>query len=233
MTASKTPDGQDHARHSSIISTAEPTITVIPNVFEPRRLTQSLEPGRTIAESLPEPVQPDGSWIVIENGRLLSHQEWQTRLVTRDTELICYPFVENSPGVRIGVGVGLIALALASGGAFAPALGSFGPAWLPMMAGTMGAGLVLGGVQALMMSPPGRAVTPSLTSDAGGSPTYGFGGITNSTRIGAPIPLVYGHQSAFPPLEAFEQPSAGTDVEDVDVRNEPVIDDDEYQLVAA
>lgn len=209
----------------SIDHNPTPTLTVIPNIFDRDREQSALIPGQTVFESLPEIVRPDGSWVVVENGRVLSPEEWQARLVTPATELTVYPVVDNSPGMRIGIGVALIALAILSYGASLPAN-------VALMAGAMGAGLVLGGVQQLMMAPPQSAITPSLTSDNGGSPTYGFGGITNSTRIGAPIPIVFGRHSAFPPIDAVEYPSAWMDVKDLELKNEPIISD-EFELMEA
>lgn len=162
-------------------------LTVIDNVLDvgAQRVRTPITIGRTVAEVLPEQVTPESDWVVIENGKVLEPSEWQ-RLITPGTELICYPCMRNDT-VRIALGAVLLVAAVATGQVESI------PAFLPLFLGATGAGLAVGGVTNLIMGPPNKAATPSLTSgDQGGSPTYGFGGITNSTRIGAPIAVVYG-----------------------------------------
>src|SRR5579884_1273082 len=162
-------------------------LTVIDSVFEPERAsrhTVEIQFGRTVAEVLPERVKPDGSWVVVEGGRVLSPEEWQARLITPGVEIVCYP-VMNNDVARIAIGAVLVIAAVVAAQPELALIG-FNTA---LFIGSVGAGLAVGGLQGLLMGPPKLAVTPSLTSDGGGSPTYGFGGITNGTRIGAPIPV--------------------------------------------
>lgn len=61
--------------------------------------------------------------------------------------------------------------------------------------GVMVAATVAQTVMALTNKPQIPNV-PTTSSDMNASPTYGFGGITNSTRIGAPVSVVYGKHRA-------------------------------------
>lgn len=175
------------------INERDAILTVIDNVLDvgARRIQTPITIGRTVAEILPERVTPESDWVVIENGKILEPHEWH-HLITPGMEIICYPRMRND-FARIGIGAAFITLAILQPEFLAayPAMGMF--------LGATGAGLAIGGVTNLLMGPPKNPSVPSLTSgDQGGSPTYGFGGIQNSTRIGAPIPVVYGTHKAFP-----------------------------------
>lgn len=60
-----------------------------------------------------------------------------------------------------------------------------------VMVGLMLASVAVQTVMA-MTAKPTLPNIPSGSSQMAGSPTYGFGGLQNSTRVGAPIPVVYG-----------------------------------------
>lgn len=173
----------------------QPELVVLDSVLDPSRAERqrsALSVGKTVAAVLPERVTPDGSWVVIENGRLLHPDEWASRLITPTTELTCYPRMNGAVG-RIVAGAFLMIVGTALAIASAPAGGMFG--WGPWSAGLalMGAGMAVGGIGELLTPVSVMSPTPQLSSgDQSGSATYGFSGISNSTRVGTPIGVVYG-----------------------------------------
>lgn len=157
----------------SLVREPGATLQVIDNTFEPGRAVRTWTPiafGETVLTVLPANVVPDGSWVVIEEGRSLAPETWATHRVKPDTELICYPRMNGAVG-RMIVGGVLVAVA-AVGGFFFP---EFAPFWWGV--GLMGVGLIAGGGVELLMGPPKPAMVPNGNGDQAGSPTYGFGGI--------------------------------------------------------
>ena len=142
--------------------------------------------GQWLAEAVP----PDcliGEWVAVDAGRVLARDEWARHLLTPGASVIVYPRLSGTIGKIV------------SGVVFPPlgvywALREIGtPSWV--------AGLVTGGfvgmdyfpkIENIMAGKPTPQNVPVTSSDMQSSPTYGFGGISNSTRIGAPIPVVYG-----------------------------------------
>lgn len=166
------------------------TVTMLDNPFEPElrpdRHSEQIPWGLTIEETLPERVRRDPSWLVIENGKVLPREEW-SRLCGPGTELLCAPMPGDGVG-RILAGVVLMAGAFALGPAGFGLIGATG-AW---GIGLAGAGLFVGGAADLIIGAPKLPALALGRGDFEGSPTYGFEGIQNTTRIGAPIPVVYG-----------------------------------------
>lgn len=164
-----------------------PTLTVIDSPLEPGRAEVCpIEPGRYVAEVLPARVTAAG-WIVVESGRVLTPDEWATCLVVPGMELLAYPrygdFGKPANKLLVG-GLMFIAGIVLS---FTPAA----PVGLFFLA--VGGGTLAGGASEMLFGKPGKPATPSTTiGDQAGSATYGFTGIQNSTRVGAPIPVVYG-----------------------------------------
>lgn len=192
------------------------TLTVLDNALEPRRYERETVQlprwGQPIAELLPARVTPDGSWVVIENGRVLPPEEWATVCAKPGSEVLCYPTLrDGDTALQIGLGVVLVAAAVVLGpeALIIPGVGFgfIGPA-AAIIVGGLGAGLVVGGVASAIIGPPSPPVIPAFGSvgigSAGGaasgsraaeaesSPTYGWRGVQNSTRLGAPIPVLYG-----------------------------------------
>jgi hypothetical protein len=150
------------------------TLTIIENTLDPGQAERTTMPlkalGSTVREVLPEHVKPDGTWVVVENGGVLSPEDWHTRMVMPHTELICYPRMSGAVGRMIAGGVLIAAGVLIS---LIPGGMAFG---IPI--GLMGLGMIAGGVVDLLMGPPKAAAVPSLASgDQSSSATYGFGGL--------------------------------------------------------
>lgn len=138
--------------------------------------------GRYVAEVLPDRVTPAG-WVVVNAGRVLDPDEWATVLCVPGMELLVYPRLGKNPLQKLIVGAFTLAAGVAL--SFTPA----SPLGLFLM--SVGAGFASGGI-AGMMQAMAKPFVSAFTGDQSGSPTYGFSGIQNSTRVGAPIPLVYG-----------------------------------------
>jgi predicted phage tail protein len=147
----------------------------------------AIEPGRYVSEVLPAQVTAE-AWVVVASGRVLDPPEWPRHLILPGTELLCYPRYGNFGKLANKFLIGGIAFAAGLMLSFTPA------APLGMFLMAMGAGMAAGGASQLLMGKPGDPASPSGSSvgDQAGSPTYGFAGIQNSTRVGAPIPVVYG-----------------------------------------
>lgn len=186
----------------------EPTVKLIvldhPFQDGTRERTEQIVPvtdGLTLRDVLPERVTAEPGWTVVEHGRVIPPDEWAARFVAPSTELVCYRRVHGAVG-RIIAGALLIVAAAAitffSAGTLAPAgWGAF-----TIGLGMMGVGMMAGGIADLIIGAP---TTPLLSqSSSESSPTYGFSGIKNSLRIGAPIPVVYGeHRVAGQIVQVF------------------------------
>ena len=61
-----------------------------------------------------------------------------------------------------------------------------------MIAGGMGAGLVMSGVSELILGTPSMPSFGDYGSSGSNTPTYSFSGIRNTTTVGTPLGLVYG-----------------------------------------
>ena len=132
--------------------------------------------GMTIYDVLPERVIADPTWIVVEHGRVIPADEWALRCAFATTELVCFRRVTGAVG-RIIAGVFIVGAGL-----------FFKQPWMV----AVGAALIVGAAAELIIGSP-RFPVPALgNSSSESSPTYGFGGIKNSLRIGAPIQVVYG-----------------------------------------
>lgn len=172
------------------------TLTVLTNALEARRwerdslcLEGALKP---LAAILPERVRPDGSWVVIENGRVIPPEEWATRCAQPGGEVLCYPKMQD-PGDAFQMVSGAIitTVGLVTMNPWLMGAGAY-MFYSGIVSATTGAG-ILENLSNLIIGPPASPQLPSFGSgDQGSSPTYGFQGIKNSTRIGAPVGVVYG-----------------------------------------
>lgn len=144
-----------------------------------------------------------GDWVAVGGGRVLARHEWETHLLVPGAEIVLYPRLRGTIGKIVS-------------GIVFPPLGVY---WALRAAGlpTWAAGLLTGGI-GMVIEPmlAGRATpanVPSTSSDLQSSNTYGFSGITNGTRIGAPIPVVYGeHRVGGQLIAAMVKPEADSDV---------------------
>lgn len=173
------------------------TLTVIDNPMaaDPRRVvrhTKTIQGAtRPLIEILPEQCQavtPKPDWIVIENGKVIPPDEWAMHLAIPGGEIICYPRVHGGIG-KLLLGIAIITAAVLLQQyellTLTQALG----------VGLFGAGLVVGGASEMLVGAPQMPNIPTLSmGDQSSSPTFGFGGIQNSTRLGAPIGVLYGTQ---------------------------------------
>ncbi|MGH7260622.1 MAG: phage tail protein [Nitrospiraceae bacterium] len=189
-------------------------VRVVDNVFEADASAQSAvicAAGRTIEAMIPERVRVQPEWMVIENGRVIPRTEWERWVVAQGSEVICIRRVHGATG-RIIAGVMLIAIGiLLAQPELAAEGGLITAAWI---SGAIGAGLVVGGAAELIMGAPSLPSSQITTvGDQESSPTYGFGGIVNSLRPGAPIGVVYGeHRVAGQIVTAFARAVDDNDV---------------------
>jgi len=125
-------------------------------------------------------------------------------------ELLTYPTAEFEPiriipvvggagssGGQIAAGIGLIALAVITGGIASAgvALGGFlGIGTVGTAVVGIGASLVLGGVAGLLAptSNPNGLATSGSDSASDPRKSFSFSGIQNVSRQGVPVPIVYG-----------------------------------------
>lgn len=128
-----------------------------------------------------------GDWVAVDAGKILSRESWNQHLLVPGSEILLYPRTTGTTGKIIS-------------GIVFPPLGVY---WALRSAGlpSWASGLLTGGpigmqlfpsIENIMAGKPSAPNAPTTSSDLNSSPTYGFSGITNSTRIGAPIPVVYG-----------------------------------------
>lgn len=185
------------------VQTAQLTIIRDPLRPEQTREVLPCEVGRWLCEVVP----PDcliGEWVAVDGGRVLARDEWARHLLTPGAEVIVYPRISGTIGKIV------------SGIVFPPlgvywALREIGtPSWV--------AGLLTGGfigmqafptIENIMAGKPSAQNVPVTSSDLNSSPTYGFGGIQNSTRLGAPIPVVYGEHRVGGQLIAYSIDTPG------------------------
>ncbi|MGH8597287.1 MAG: hypothetical protein ACREXT_11580, partial [Gammaproteobacteria bacterium] len=186
---------------------------VVDNVFEADASAQSAvitAAGRTIEAMIPERVRVEPEWMVIENGRVIPRTEWERWVAGRGSEVICIRRVHGAVGrviagaVMMAIFVGLV---IYTGGM--ATVTPFGWFWL-----ATSIGLLAGGVSELIMGAPSApAAAVTTTGDQESSPTYGFAGIANSLRPGAPIGVVYGeHRVAGQIVTAFARAVDDNDV---------------------
>lgn len=156
--------------------------------FERASYTVGSYDGR-LKSILPEKVLRDPNWTVVENGRVIPPEEWE-KLCLPGSEVYCYPTPQDAT-TRVVLGSLLILAAFAAGPLGWGMIGA-NAAWF---VGAIGTGLAIGGASELIIGPPDLPQIPTFGSSGGNqetSPTYGFEGIQNSTRVGAPIGVVYG-----------------------------------------
>jgi len=139
--------------------------------------------GKYVAEVLPSRITPAG-WVVVNAGRVLEPHEWASTVCVPGMELLVYPRLGKNDTSKLIAGGFTFGAGLLL--AFTPA----SPLGLFMM--SLGAGIAAGGIGGMMKAMVKPAMPATALGDQAGSPTYGFSGIQNSTRVGAPIPLVYG-----------------------------------------
>ena len=159
-------------------------VTVIHDPLHAERTREPVvcRPGQWLTEVLPaECLQ--GDWVAVESGRVLARAAWHHQLLVPGLEIVVYPRLAKGDTMKIITGIVF------------PPLGVY---WALRSAGlpTWAAGLLTGGVgilvEQMVAGKPGPPNVPTSSSDLSSSNTYGFSGITNGTRIGAPIPVVYG-----------------------------------------
>lgn len=169
------------------------TLTVVNSALEPHgrgRETCAVAALVPIAQVLPEPVRADPKWIVVQDGRVLAREEWEAVRTQPGADLLCYPRIQKSPILQIIVGALLVTAGVVIGVlAGWTGIGAIAAGVLI----SLGVGFIVGGATALIIGPPAVPHIPELRDgDQGSSPTFGFQGIRNQTRIGAPVPVVYG-----------------------------------------
>lgn len=151
------------------------------------------------------PAHVDDRWTVVHSGKVVPFDQWQSYQV-RDGELMCFRRVRGAVG-RIIAGAILTVIGIIAVSPF----GWFGAgyAWGPYVLAA-GLSLLAGGVAGLLIGRPGAYAFPS---DGGGTSTYGFGGVQNNLRSGAPIPVLYGrHRIGGSVISAYTRPKDDNDV---------------------
>ena len=126
------------------------------------------------------------------------------RIGPENAELVCLPWSEREvfsiapviagagQGVgQIFAGIGLVALALVTGGATIGLLGLAAPLSVSSVLGTIGASLVLGGI-AQMISPQPNMSPLVRGKEAARLESFSFSGINNTSQQGLPVPIIYG-----------------------------------------
>jgi predicted phage tail protein len=126
------------------------------------------------------------------------------RIGPENAELVCLPWSEREvfsiapviagAGQGIGqifAGIGLVALALVTGGATIGLLGLAAPLSVSSVLGTIGASLVLGGI-AQMISPQPNMSPLIRGKEAARLESFSFSGINNTSQQGLPVPIAYG-----------------------------------------
>lgn len=171
------------------------------------RETLPCAPGQWLHEVVPDGCLT-GEWVAVDGGRVIPREEWDQYLLVPNAEILLYPRLTGGDTLKIVTGIVF------------PPLGVY---WGLRAAGlpTWAAGLLSGGplgfgftaIENIMAGKPTPANTPSTSSALASSPTYGFGGIQNNTRIGAPIPVVYGwHRVGGQILNTFVETRNDSDV---------------------
>ncbi|MBS0150465.1 MAG: hypothetical protein JSR31_05945 [Nitrospira sp.] len=165
------------------------TVTLLPDPLQPERDRQALPcaVGQWLSEVAADRCAV-GEWVAVDGGRVLPRDEWDQHLLVPGSEILLYPRVTDSTVVKVVTGI-----------VFAP----LGVYWALRAAGmpSWASGLVAGSpigmslfqsIENIVSGKPSPANVPRAGSALESSPTYGFSGIQNTTRIGAPIPVVYG-----------------------------------------
>jgi predicted phage tail protein len=126
------------------------------------------------------------------------------RIGPENAELVCLPWSEREvfsiapviagagQGVgQIFAGIGLVALALVTGGATIGLLGLAAPLSVSSVLGTIGASLVLGGISQMISPQPN--ISPLVRGkEAARLESFSFSGINNTSQQGLPVPIAYG-----------------------------------------
>ena len=173
---------------STAIEPAGCSVTLLPDplhVERGRRVIPCM-PGQWLSEVVPDCCTV-GNWVAVDGGRVLAREQWSTHLLVPGSDIVVYPRLTGGDTLKIVTGI------------IFPPLGVY---WGLRAAGlpTWASGLLAGGpfgfaftaIENVMAGKPSPANVPSTSSDLSASATYGFSGIQNSTRVGAPIPVVYG-----------------------------------------
>tara|TARA_R100001129_G_scaffold1519_2_gene1409 strand:+ start:3736 stop:4353 length:618 start_codon:yes stop_codon:yes gene_type:complete len=114
-----------------------------------------------------------------------------------DGDIKIIPVAAGARGFgRIITGAALIGLSVATGGFGAAAIGTFGltaPIAVSTIATTIGTSLIVGGVtEMLTPQPPVPNFSSNGMSDQDPNLNFGFSSITNTSRAGVPVPIIYG-----------------------------------------
>lgn len=193
---------------TELINLDAPRVVLLRNPLEPSRSREVLacQAGQWLHEALPADCRPE-TWVAVDAGRVLTAEEWTDRLLVPGDELIVYPRLQGTVGKIVS-------------GIIFPPLGVY---WALRYAGlpSWASGLLTGGligmqyfpsIENIMSGKPSPPNVPKATSDLAGSNTYGFSGIVNGTRIGAPIPVVYGeHRVGGQLISAYVSTSGNND----------------------
>lgn len=184
-------------------------VTLIPDPLHHERDRQAIPcaPGQWLSEVVPEACAV-GQWVAVDSGRVIPRDEWARHLLVPGAELLLYPRLANGTTMKIVTGIVF------------PPLGVY---WGLRAAGlpTWASGLLAGGpfgfgftaIENIISGKRSGANVPSTSSEFDSSATYGFTGIQNSTRIGAPIPVVYGrHRVGGQILNTYVETRNDTDV---------------------
>ena len=163
-------------------------VTLLPDPLHTERGRRVIPctPGQWLSEVVPDCCTV-GQWVAVDGGRVLTREQWSTHLLVPGSDIVVYPRLTGGDTLKIVTGI------------IFPPLGVY---WGLRAAGlpTWASGLLAGGpfgfaftaIENIMAGKPSPANVPSTSSDLSASATYGFSGIQNSTRVGAPIPVVYG-----------------------------------------
>lgn len=163
-------------------------VTLLPDPLHTERGRRVIPcaPGQWLSEVVPDCCTV-GQWVAVDGGRVLTREQWATHLLVPGSDIVVYPRLTGGDTLKIVTGI------------IFPPLGVY---WGLRAAGlpTWASGLLAGGpfgfaftaIENVMAGKPSPANVPSTSSDLSASATYGFAGIQNSTRVGSPIPVVYG-----------------------------------------
>ena len=173
---------------SMLLERARCSVTIIRDPLHLQRERQAVpcSVGQWLSEVVPSECLI-GEWIAVDAGKVLPREAWARHLLVPTSDILLYPRITGTVGKIVS-------------GIVFPPLGVY---WALRHAGlpSWASGLLTGGpigmqyfptIENVMAGKPSPPNTPTTSSDLNSSPTYGFSGITNSTRIGAPIPVVYG-----------------------------------------
>lgn len=138
--------------------------------------------GRYVSEVIPIKVIKDSAWTVIDNGYPVPREEWDTHMLFPGHQITCSYRVRGALGKVIAGGIllaaGMALMIVTPGNPFGA------------MVFMTGVALLFGGITEMMVG----ATAPPMMLPADEGLTYGFGGVQNSLRHGAPIAVLYGQQ---------------------------------------